>query len=387
MWQMVLSGLGRDRWLLKYNYWKMQFDFKTKAVAAAVLFYAFASVQIPTATAQTVQTVGCAAPQSVTHPNYRIDNLSTTPEISIPRIPKQPVKSLLDHLESEPLDTLETGNDYVKVVIFSDNTWRYIKTDDFLALQADVFDKNWSTTGTDPYHLDWKDFPTSWSIWLVDSLNQYHVPYQGKVNPRGKFGPRRGRRHQGVDLPLSTGAPIYAAFPGKVRVSTSMRGYGNLVVIRHENGLETFYGHLSRRDVQSGDFVNAGDVIGLGGSTGRSTGPHLHFETRYMGYAFDPQWLIDFETGELRRRMFVLKKKYLNQYSNYEQNFDDEFKTAEEDAAEEAALAAMRWHTVRSGDTLGKIAINNHTTVSAICRLNGIKSTTTLRIGQKLRVR
>ncbi len=346
-----------------------------------------------TAVAQTVKsssesvTVGCAAPQSVTHPNYRIEDDSPKPEINIPRIPRQPVKSMLDHLESEPIDTLETGNDAVKVVIYSDNTWRYIKTAAFVENQAEVFTRNWDHRSTDPYRLEWKDFPTSWSIWLVDSLNQYHVPYQGKVNPRGKFGPRRGRRHQGVDLPLTTGSPVYATFPGKVRISSTMKGYGNVVVIRHDNGLETFYGHLSKRCVEQDDVVNAGDVVGLGGSTGRSTGPHLHYETRYMGYAFDPQWLIDFETGELRRRMFVLKKKYLNQYSNYEQNFDDEFKTAEEDAAEEAALAAMRWHTVRSGDTLGRIAINNGTTVSAICRLNGIKSTSTLRIGQKLRVR
>ena len=85
--------------------------------------------------------------------------------------------------------------------------------------------------------------------------------------------------------------------------------------------------------------------------------------------------------------MFVLKKKYLSQYGNYDQNFDDEFKTAEEDAAEEAALKAMKWHTVKSGDTLGKIARNNGTTVNALCRLNGIKSTSTLRIGQKIRVR
>lgn len=330
---------------------------------------------------------GCAPPQSVTHPNYRLSDSSAKTELLIPRIPKQPVKSLLDYQDVEPLDTLDTGNDYVKVVIYSDNSWRYIKTADFLSSRSDIFEKNWSSSGTDPYRLDWKDFPSSWSIWLVDSLNQYHVPYKGKVNPRGKFGPRRGRRHQGVDLPLTKGDPIYATFPGKVRISTMMRGYGNLIVIRHENGLETFYGHLSKRNVNVGDIVNAGDVIGLGGSTGRSTGPHLHFETRYMGYAFDPQWLMNFESGELRRRMFVLKKKYLNQYSNYEQNFDDEFKTAEEDAAEEAALAAMRWYKVRSGDTLGRIAINNGTTVSAICRLNGIKSTSTLRIGQRLRVR
>lgn len=331
------------------------------------------------------EVVGCTPPYSSSHPNYKIGEQSKAPELIVPRIPKQPVNSLFD-IGPEPLDTLDTGNEYVKVVIYSDNSWKYIKTSLFTQT-LDIFDSNWNSSTTDPYKLEWKDFPSSWSIWLVDSLNQYHVPYKGKVNPRGKFGPRRGRRHQGVDLPLSVGSPIYATFTGKVRISRSMKGYGNVVVIRHENGLETFYGHLSKRNVEENDWVNAGDVIGLGGNTGRSTGPHLHFEVRYQGYAFDPQWLINFETGELRRRMFVLKKKYLSQYSNYEQNFDDEFKTAEEDAAEEAALAAMRWYTVRSGDTLGRIAINNGTTVSAICRLNGIKSTSTLRIGQRLRVR
>ena len=158
-------------------------------------------------------------------------------------------------------------------------------------------------------------------------------------------------------------------------------------MIRHDNGLETFYAHLSKRNVEVGDWVNAGDVIGLGGSTGRSTGPHLHFETRHNGFAFDPQWLIDFEKGTLRHRLFVLKKKYFNIYSNYEQDFEDELKNEEDDKKEDAEREAMRWYTIKSGDTLGRIAINNGTTVNALCKLNGIKSTTTLKIGRKIRVR
>ena len=229
--------------------------------------------------------------------------------------------------------------------------------------------------------------PYSWSIWLVDSLGQYHCPFKGDVHPRGKFGPRRGRRHQGVDLPLKTGDPVYATFTGRVRMSKYLGGFGNLVVIRHENGLETFYGHLSKRNVEVGDWVNAGDVIGLGGSKGRSTGPHLHYETRYNGFAFDPQWLIDFKTGELRHGLFVLKKKYFNIYSNYDQDFEDEWKNEEDDKREEAERKAMKWHVVKSGDTLGRIAINNGTTVSAICKLNGITPKTVLKIGRKLRVR
>ena len=198
---------------------------------------------------------------------------------------------------------------------------------------------------------------------------------------------RRGRRHQGVDIPLKTGDPVYATFTGKVRMSKYLGAYGNVIVIRHENGIETFYAHLSKRHVEAGDWVNAGDVIGLGGSTGRSTGPHLHYETRYNGFAFDPQWLIDFKTGELRHRLFVLKKKYFNIYSNYEQDFDDEAKNEEEDKKEDAEKAAMKYYTIKSGDTLGRIAINNGTTVNALCRLNGITPKTTLKIGRRIRVR
>ena len=104
-------------------------------------------------------------------------------------------------------------------------------------------------------------------------------PYVGKVY--SKFGYRRGRRHQGTDIPLKSGTPVAAAFDGRVRMSSYVSGYGNLVILRHENGLETFYGHLSKRQVSVGDWVRAGDIVGLGGSTGRSSGPHLHFETRY----------------------------------------------------------------------------------------------------------
>ena len=274
----------------------------------------------------------------------------------------------------------------IKVILRADNTWSYYKTPGFQQVTG-VFDEHWDETATNPYGIEQANLPSQWSIWLVDSLDQYHCPFQGSVYYRGKFGVRRGRRHQGVDLPLKTGDPIYAAFTGKVRMSKYLGAFGNLVVIRHENGLETFYAHLSKRSVEVGDWVNAGDVIGLGGSTGRSTGPHLHFETRYNGFAFDPQWLIDFEKGLLRHRLFVLKKKYFNIYSNYEQDFEDEMKNEEDDKKEDAEREAMRWYTIKSGDTLGRIAINNGTTVNAICRLNGIKPTTTLKIGRKIRVR
>ena len=313
----------------------------------------------------------------------RIDTVRT--QLVVPRPALEPLKSLVTS-PTDAIDTLDTANEHIKVVLHADNTWHYYKTPSFQQVSG-VYDSNWDDNSTNPYGIEQKDLPDEWAIWLVDSLDQYHCPFQGSVYHRGKFGVRRGRRHQGVDIPLKTGDPVYATFTGKVRVSKYWGAFGNLVVIRHDNGLETFYAHLSKRNVEVGDRVNAGDVIGLGGSTGRSTGPHLHFETRHNGFAFDPQWLIDFEKGTLRHRLFVLKKKYFNIYSNYEQDFEDELKNEEDDKKEDAEREAMRWYTIKSGDTLGRIAINNGTTVNAICKLNGIKPTTTLKIGRKIRVR
>lgn len=313
----------------------------------------------------------------------RIDTMKM--RLTIPRPAIDPVRSLFKS-PSDPVDTLDTAHESIKVILYGDNTWQYYKTPEYQKTTG-VFDEYWSSVGANPYAIELSDMPAQWSIWCVDSLDQYHCPYQGEVYYRGKFGMRRGRRHQGVDLPLKKGEPIYATFTGKVRISKYWGAYGNVVVIRHENGIETFYAHLSERLVEAEQWVNAGEVIGYGGSTGRSTGPHLHFETRYKGFAFDPQWLIDFKTGELRHRLFVLKKKYFNIYSNYEQDFDDEAKNEEEDKKEDAEREAMRWYTIKSGDTLGGIAIRNNTTVKELCRLNGITTKTVLKIGRKIRVR
>ncbi len=313
----------------------------------------------------------------------RIDTAKT--HLHVPRPALEPLKSLVKSPD-DLIDTLDTANEHIKVILRADNTWQYYKTPGFQQT-AGVFDDHWNDAKPNPYGIEQKELPEQWSIWLVDSLDQYQCPYQAKVYHRGKFGVRRGRRHQGVDIPLKTGDPVYATFTGKVRMSKYFGAFGNLIVIRHENGIETFYAHLSERKVEVGDWVNAGDIIGLGGSTGRSTGPHLHFETRYNGFAFDPQWLIDFETGVLRHRLFVLKKKYFDIYSNYEQDFDDEMKNEEDDKKEDAEKAAMKYYTIKSGDTLGRIAINNGTTVSALCKLNGITPKTTLKIGLRIRVR
>lgn len=320
----------------------------------------------------------------------------------VPRPALEPVKSI-DPSSAAPIDTMDTGNPAVKILLMANHTWKYYK-DPSVSSHSEIFNRYWSDEYPNPYKMDLKDLNDDISIWVVDTLKEYHCPYQTKVY--SPFGYRHGRRHMGVDLPLKTGAPVVAAFSGKVRMSKYYRGYGNLVVIRHESGLETFYGHLSKRLVTPGEWVTAGQTIGLGGSTGRSTGSHLHFETRYCGFAFDPQWLIDFEEGSLRHRLFILKKRFLNAGSKYIPESDEEdylimkadstyyaARAAEQElrekeaAARAAELAKAQYYKIRSGDTLGSIAVKYHTTVKRLCALNGISTKTTLRVGRSIRVR
>ena len=297
----------------------------------------------------------------------------------------QPVRRVHTLGQVSVIDTLPTENEALRIILFNDNTWRYVLTSDYRQ-DSTIFNDHWDTSKTHAYSdVPLDSLPEAVAIQLVDSLQGYHYPYMGKMSSR--YGPRRGRQHQGVDLPLKTGDPIYAVFDGKVRLSKSAGDYGNLVIIRHNNGLETYYAHLSARDVEAGDWVVAGQQIGAGGSTGRSTGPHLHFEVRYRGQSFDPERLFDFTTGELRRAELLLKRRHFSIYSKYEQNFSDEEEVAKQEEAERKAAAAVQYHTVRSGDTLGALAIKYGTTVNKICQLNNIKSTSILRIGQRLRVK
>lgn len=289
------------------------------------------------------------------------------------------------------VDTLDIQDGRLLLVLRDDHTWYYIKNVERLAADS-TFTQAWVPNATNPYNVALDSLPLRNTICLVDSASVFVCPNKTKVFSR--FGMRHGRRHQGVDLPLKTGTPVVAAFDGRVRVSTYNKGYGNLVVIRHENGLETYYGHLSKREVEVGDWVHAGDEIGLGGSTGRSTGPHLHFETRYQGFAFDPEWIADYEKGTLRSNVFVLRRSYLNPSSRYvpeSLDEEDDVYAADEKIIEEekriaAAKAAAQYYTVKSGDTLGAIAKRHGKSLSTIQKLNPGIDPNKLRIGQKIRV-
>lgn len=202
-------------------------------------------------------------------------------------------------------------------------------------------------------------------------LSGFHMPTPS-TKITSPFGPRWRRMHNGLDLKVNIGDTIVAAFDGKVRiVKYERRGYGKYVVIRHDNGLETVYGHLSKQLVEENQLVKAGEVIGLGGNTGRSTGSHLHFETRFLGIAINPIYMFDFPKQDIVADTYTFRKtKGVKRAGSHDTQVAD---------------GAIRYHKVKSGDTLSRIAKLRGVSVSTLCKLNRIKPTTTLRIGQVLR--
>lgn len=327
---------------------------------------------------------GVASAQNTTNNKINKDSLPADAVI-VKRVPLASGEAF-DVKDVLVVDTIPSTSEGLSIVLYNDNTWRYVRNRDIDVLDETIYTQNWDTSKIHAYNVELKDLPMSMVIDLVDTLKSYHYPFKGRVT--SKYGPRRRGIHQGTDIDLETGDPIYATFDGRVRHTTYVaRGYGHLIIIRHDNGLETFYAHLSEVNVKPGDWVTAGQVIGKGGNTGRSTGSHLHYEMRYKGHSFDPERLINFTTGDLRRETFLLKRTYFSPYSRFTQDFDEEIQSDEEDKKIAAEAAAIKYHIVKRGDTLGRIAINNHTTVTKLCQLNGIKKTSTLRIGQRIRVR
>ena len=202
-------------------------------------------------------------------------------------------------------------------------------------------------------------------------LTGFHMPTPS-TKITSPFGPRWRRMHNGLDLKVNIGDTIVAAFDGKVRiVKYERRGYGKYVVIRHDNGLETVYGHLSKQLVEENQLVKAGEVIGLGGNTGRSTGSHLHFETRFLGIAINPIYMFDFPKQDIVADTYTFRR---TQGSKRAGSHDTQ-----------VADGTIRYHKVKSGDTLSRIAKLRGVSVSTLCKLNRIKPTTPLRIGQDLR--
>ena len=175
-------------------------------------------------------------------------------------------------------------------------------------------------------------------------------------------------------MALPTGEPIYAAFDGVVRISKYNRSYGNLVIIHHPNGLETYYAHMSKRNVVAGQQVKSGEIIGLCGNTGRSRGSHLHFEIRYMGNAINPENVLDCSTHDLITDDLTLTSSSFRKVGKNGRSSGG------------GGKASSGWYRVRQGDTLEKIARRNGTSITQLCKLNGISRNRTLHPGDRLRV-
>lgn len=226
----------------------------------------------------------------------------------------------------------------------------------------------WDSRSVNPYKRDGAKFSDTLNINLYDSLGGFNwsMPLTG-CHITSDFGMRHSRWHYGTDLKLQMGDPVVACFDGIVRINQyNAGGYGNYVMVRHYNGLETLYGHLTKSHVTVGQLVKAGELLGDGGNTGRSSGPHLHFEVRYEGNAINPEELYDFPMNTLKAKIFELNPSHFEYLREARKVF---------------------YHRVKSGESLGTISRKYRVSVSTICKLNGISSRTTLKVGRKLRIR
>lgn len=215
------------------------------------------------------------------------------------------------------------------------------------------------------------------------NCTEFSYPLTTITATTSRFGYRRRfrRMHYGIDLKVQVGDTIRSAFDGKVRiVSFERKGYGNYIVVRHPNGLETVYGHLSKHLIQEGQIVRAGEPIGLGGNTGRSTGPHLHFETRFMGIPINPEEIINFDTG------IPLKEQYVFVKRNTQKAITGTSYLAKKKKSSGSKGSSIAIHKIRQGDTLSGIAAKYGTSVAKLCKLNGLTSKTTLKVGKSIRV-
>lgn len=278
-----------------------------------------------------------------------------------------------------------------------ENTGKYLEAlfEEEEEPELDIYTEGWDSQAVNCYKE--ADVPQT----AVIDVTNFAMPHKGYITSPYGYRRRFRRMHKGVDLKLNIGDTVRAAFDGKVRIVRNQgrrKGYGMYIVIRHANQLETVYGHLSKWLVEPDQFVKAGDPIALGGNTGRSTGPHLHFETRYMGYAINPCAIFDFANQTTHTDTYTFDKRTYQKARNFDPKANSEYAQqylkenptkpyVRSSKSSTASSAGASSYKVRKGDSLSKIASRNGTTVAKLCQLNGISTKTKLRIGQKLKVR
>jgi LysM repeat protein len=299
------------------------------------------------------------------------------------------------------IDTIETSAG--KMIVFSNRTWKYLEDQEFDGILNDHLHDMVSGNEQLNFVQTWDNevcytsdrannmnnlSDTLWLCLMDDAHGSFVIPAPGVVTSR--YGYRSGRYHNGIDIDLNIGDTVRAAWSGKVRYAKyNDGGFGNLVIVRHYNGLETFYAHLSKHLVAPDQEVKAGEPLGLGGNTGRSFGPHLHFEVRFYDAPMNPEQVIDFAKKECKdENLFVHKSLFRPGAKPTDQEEHGEsIASVQTTKAKATANGSRKYYKVRPGDTLSEIASRNNTTVSRICGLNGIKPSKTLQIGQSIRVR
>lgn len=297
------------------------------------------------------------------------------------------------------IDTIPTERG--TMLIYSDRTWIYLEDLNFTGILNERLHRDIEGDSTLDYIAPWDNEISYTSllkndlsklkdtIWLCvsgDDNGGFVFPCEGAVT--SSYGWRSGRPHNGTDIDLNTGDTVRAAWSGKVRYAKyNDGGFGNLVIIRHQNGLETFYAHLSKSLVAPNQEVQAGDPIGLGGNTGHSYGSHLHFEVRFYDAPMDPAQVIDFKEKTVKDDNLMVHSGLFRPGAKAEVPAGTVVVAKEPVTASSTAAGARKYYKIKSGDTLSGIAQKNNTSVSKLCQLNGIKPTTVLQLGRNLRVR
>lgn len=274
-----------------------------------------------------------------------------------------------------------------------------MKAVDTLALR-NLINKEQMGSPSAQLYKEWNNKYAHRATELPDSflinLKHFCMPTTSKVIT-SNFGRRWGRMHKGIDVKVYIGDTIRSAFSGKVRiVKYEANGYGNYVVIRHYNGLETIYGHMSKHLVKENQIVKAGEPIGLGGNTGRSTGSHLHFETRLCGVALNPALMFDFRNQDVTGDTYmfhrdtyesesVLANKARGKSAGDDKAVAQETSSSKSRKQSSASSSDIRYHKVKRGETLSSIAKKRGTTIDKLCKLNHISKRMRIRPGQILR--
>ena len=274
-----------------------------------------------------------------------------------------------------------------------------MKAVDTLALR-NLINKEQMGSPSAQLYKEWNNKYAHRATELPDSflinLKHFCMPTTSKVIT-SNFGRRWGRMHKGIDVKVYIGDTIRSAFSGKVRiVKYEANGYGNYVVIRHYNGLETIYGHMSKHLVKENQIVKAGEPIGLGGNTGRSTGSHLHFETRLCGVALNPALMFDFRNQDVTGDTYmfhrdtyenesVLANKTRGKSAGDDEAVAEETSSSKSRKQSSASSSDIRYHKVKRGETLSSIAKKRGTTIDKLCKLNHISKRMRIRPGQILR--